>query len=209
MRKVVLLSLALFLFGTVSAASAAIISVNPTNLLTDYVSLGEWDTDGDFEGWSLDQVTNGVVEGGWLLGDVVQRNDPKVQLLGISGVDLSSGNFDILEIRFSRSGDMSRFDFFWGVGNQGFSATRQLTPSATLIDQQDAFYVVQFDMSDVESWAGMLTKVRFDPFSDNLNNTTSFTFDYVRVGSVDVPAPPVFMLFLLSLMGLGLAKRRC
>ena len=198
MKRTALIFIALI--GLVNNAHGAIISVDPSILLTDYISLGEWNTDGNQEGWNPNQLTNVKVKGGYLWADVDKANDPKLRLLGIPGVDLSSGNYNIVEIAFNRSGVMSRFDFFWGTNNQGFSASRQLTPNASLISNEDVDYVVQFDMSDIASWSGSLSNIRFDPFSDNTTDLTSFGIDYVRVGTAKVAEPGMLAIFGLSLL---------
>lgn len=200
MKKTTLLFALVALIGLVNNANAAIITINPNSLLTDYISLGEWNTDENKEGWSPSQLTNVNVTGGYFRADVNKDIDPKLQLSGISGVDLSLGNYNIVEIAFTRTGIMSRFDFFWGTNGQGFSPSRQLTPNASLISSEQNYYVVQFNMSDVDSWLGSLSKVRFDPFSDDKTNITSFGFDYVRVGAAKVSEPGTIAIFGLSLL---------
>jgi hypothetical protein len=214
MNKAKLLIMASVLMLTTKMVSASII-IDPLNTLTDYVSLGEFNTGGDFEGWRTSQLEIELVNvfglAGGVNGDV---NDPKVILSGISGIDLSTGLFDIVEIRFGRMGPMSRFDFFWGAGaNTGFSAVRRLTPVSDSILEQFVFHTVQFDMSDIASWSGSLSSVRFDPFSgfadsSDFPTTREFAIDYVRVGSVEVSEPSILGVLGLGLLCLGFARRK-
>ena len=39
-----------------AAEISAIIEIDPLTPLTNYISLGEWNTDGDFEGWAINNL---------------------------------------------------------------------------------------------------------------------------------------------------------
>ena len=84
-------------------------SIDPANLVTGFVSLGEWNTNGNFESWTTANVVNAAVTGGALVGDVNDgSNDPQLRFFDFAGnpaVDLDSGNFNVVEIRVSRTGN--------------------------------------------------------------------------------------------------------
>ena len=190
-----------------SSINAAVISINPTNLVTSYISLGEWNSDTDFEGWSTANVTNPTVSGGSYNGDVVTTaNDPQPTRTNFSslGINLDSGNYSVVEVRISRTGTASRFDLFWGTtSNNGFSGTRK---AVTLTVPSDSnFHIIQFDMSAEASWESTLDDMRIDPFSDTATAARSFKLDYVRVGQV-VPEPSTTAL--IGLGGIALILRR-
>lgn len=193
-----------------SSINAAVISINPTNLVTSYISLGEWNSDTDFEGWSTANVTNPTVSGGSYNGDVAQgANDPQPTRTNFSSlaIDLDSGNYSVVEVRISRTGTASRFDLFWGTtSNNGFSGTRK---ADTLTVPSDSnFHIIQFDMSAEASWESTLDDMRIDPFSDPDTAARSFEIDYVRVGQVGaVPEPGSALLSGLA-AGLLLLRRR-
>ena len=193
-----------------SSINAAVISIDPTNNVTNYISLGEWETPNDFEGWSTTNVANASVSGGSYNGDVVTTaNDPQPTRTNFSSlaINLDSGNYSVVEVRISRTGTASRFDLFWGTTTaNSFSGTRK---AGTLTVPSDGnFHIIQFDMSAEASWESTLDDMRIDPFSDPDTAARSFEIDYVRVGQVGaVPEPGSALLSGLA-AGLLLLRRR-
>ena len=199
-----------FLFSAPSIFSA-VITVDPGNLVTGYISLGEWNTNGNFESWSLpNHIVGGAVTGGTLNGSVNDgSNDPQLLRQNFSGlgIDLDSGDYDVIEVRINRTGNVSRFDIFWGTtDNNGISGTRWVDDQ-NLLPSDGSFQIIQFDMSAEAAWTSTLDDMRIDPFSDTATGSRSFQIDYVRVGSV-IPEPSSAMLLGFGLLGLVLFRRR-
>lgn len=196
----------MFLISLVSFNTNATLILNPDFTINDYVSLGEWNSNTNTEGWQSRQAINFQATSGTLSGEVQDRaNDPMLIRRGLTGIDLSSGDFDIVEIGLRLNGAVSRLDFFWGTSNAGgFRGTRRFGTESIALPTDEQSFVLQFDMSSILSWDGILTDVRLDPFTGNISNSSSvsrsYEVDYVRVGAVPVPEPGTLGLFGLSLL---------
>lgn len=192
--------------------------------LSSYQSLGEWNTNGDAEGWVASNFATGpTIATGTVSGTSgspptnLAAVDPFYTRNGISGINLDSGNFDIVEFRL-RVGDgitvvdNARIDFFWGTSNNGgISGTRRIAIENSSLTgwnggDEGNFKVYQINMAGTANWDGNLTNVRLDPISGTVANGQAnqpFSFDYVRIG---VPEPSVFLLSALG--GLITLRRR-
>ena len=84
---------------------AATVTVDPTTVLTNYWSGGEWNVDGDLEGWSTAQITNAVVAGGTLTGSASGTDSQLSRLAFAGGADLDLGFNDYLDIRLQLPAD--------------------------------------------------------------------------------------------------------
>ncbi|HWC58714.1 MAG TPA: hypothetical protein VHC44_03400, partial [Verrucomicrobiae bacterium] len=76
------------------------VTIDPVVALTNYTSLGEWNTDGNFDNWSTAQVSGATVSAG-LLSGAASSSDPQITLihLGASGPDLDLAFNDYLDVR--------------------------------------------------------------------------------------------------------------
>lgn len=190
------------------SANAATVTIDPVNLVTNYISLGEWNTNGDFDGFGTVQVVNPAVTGGSLTGDVDDgSSDPKLPRNNFSnlGIDLDSGNYNVIEVRVKRTGTAGRFDIFWGTTSaNGIAGTRRVDDQGQL-PSDGTFHVIQFDMTGEAAWTSTWDDIRIDPFRGLATGGRSFEIDYVRVGT-PVPEPGSFAL--IGLGGLCLLRRR-
>jgi len=192
-------------------AGGVTVSVDPATLVTSYISIGEWNTNGAFENWTFNQVSGTSVSGGLLNGSVADAsNDPQFLRQNFSGlgINLTSGNYDVVEVRIRRTGTDSRLDMFWGTTTaNGFSAARRVDDTSVNLPSDGSFHILQFDMSGEVDWTSILDDVRFDPFSATATGGRTFEVDYVRVGQV-IPEPSSLVISGLCAIGLVLRRRR-
>lgn len=201
--------------------------------LTSSVSLGEWNTDGDFESWTPGNVTNAAVIGGSLTGLAgspptnLAAVDPTLSIVASSlGLDLTTGDHDIVEFRLKLGDGVTvvnnaRIDLFWGTSvNPGIAGARRVTIDTTTLPSWDDtglgngdegnFRTYQIDMSGTAGWGGTLERFRFDPIAGTVaggQGNQPFEVDYFRISNgVQIPEPGSALLGGLS--GLLLLRRR-
>src|SRR5262245_59902980 len=136
-----------------------------TSLINDYVSIGEFNTDGDLEGWTRNraaiaplQVANGV------LSVTTTGGDPWFYRVGLT--NLQPG-FTTAEVRIRLLGGTGAgWELFWGTsdaGQGGFSGGRRIGYTLGFTDND--FHIIQFDMTEALAGAS-LTDFRIDPGQD-------------------------------------------
>ncbi len=169
------------------------VTIDPVVALTNYTSLGEWNTDGNFDNWSTAQVSGATVSAG-LLSGAASSSDPQITLihLGASGPDLDLAFNDYLDVRLqlpAGSGGTMQVYFgatnnYYGTANTttGFSASREVT--ITNIPADGAFHVYRIFFGPHVYWRGNLSDVRVDPLGSAATVGDAFAVDYVRVGDL-------------------------
>jgi carbonic anhydrase/acetyltransferase-like protein (isoleucine patch superfamily) len=182
----------IILFANMAVANAASISIDPaTPALTNYLSLAEWNTNGNIEGWSVSQVSNAVVAGGALSGTAT-NTDPQVYRSAMTnGPDLDLGFNDCLEFRLQLPASYTgTIQLYYGVtnaglvGQTGYSANRSITVSNSIIPKDGAFHVYRVDMGRDVLWRGFLRDLRIDPLGGSAGTGKAFALDYIRVGDL-------------------------
>ncbi len=167
-------------FTATGIDTTTVLEIDPENLVNYYVSLAEFNTEDDAEGWVFtEHIANPTIAGG-VLSATAGGGDP---ILFKSGLDLQtvSGDYDILEIRMKREEtDNTRMDIFIQDGLGGFSEATKFTLGGGQVPSDGEFHVIQIDAS--QRWVGLLQTLRLDPTSDVLG--LSFEIDYIRLGIV-------------------------
>ena len=169
--------------------NVTVAAVDPPDRLTGTV-LGEWGTDGSFEGWTGANTTGLAATGGVLVAtDSSTTADAAVSLTALAGgPDLDLGFHDFLQFRLklpaTYPGDV-RIEFGTSTRN-GFAATRQFVLPAASILRDGAFHTYRLEMGLEVFWRDALRDVRITPL---LASTGSFEIDYVEVGDVAGTAP--------------------
>lgn len=178
----------------------------------------EWNTDGDFEGWTAGNVNNAAVSGGVLsgesLGDGSFPNgaDPVFNGPGNLGlvVGVGPGEFNRLQfdVQMGAGSPVVRKDlYFFGTFGVQF---QQWTPAnfPTITDGNVHTYTLTFDNTS-PLWGQTIDNLRFDPVADNQNNVETFAYDFLRLGSSVVPEPMSLVLLLLGgTVGAFMIRRR-
>ena len=187
--------------NTVAAASTAGITVtmDPAVALTNYTAW-EWNTNGNFQGWTTADVSGASVAGGTLSG-TANGSDPQVLLtgLGTNGPDLDLAFNDYVDVRLQvPAGFSGGVQIYFGATNNyyytadattGFNTNRAVT--VTNVPTDGAFHVYRVFFGPHPYWRGNLSDVRVDPLGTAATNGEAFALDYVRVGDLtgDVYTP--------------------
>jgi hypothetical protein len=160
--------------------------VDPAQTVTNFTSLGEWNTDGDLEGWVFNNISSVSASGGELSGATI-GNDPQLILNNLD-LNTESDGFDVVEIRLRKEGgDTSRVDLFWADDNGNISAARRSALPAGQWPADGEFHVLQIPLSGFV--AGTITRLRFDPVSD-VTEPRDISLDYVRIGTLGPASAP-------------------
>jgi hypothetical protein len=180
--------------STVAAASTdgITVTVDPPVALTNYTAW-EWNTNGNFQGWSVANVSGATVSGGSLSG-TASGSDPQVMLtgLGTNGPDLDLAFNDFVDVRLQvPAGFSGGVQIYFGATNNyyftanattGFNTNRAVT--VTNVPTDGAFHVYRVFFGPHPYWRGNLSDVRVDPLGAGATNGEAFALDYVRVGDL-------------------------
>ncbi len=142
---------------SIAIEASPVLVVDTARTINNFVSLGEFNTDGDVEFWGSNNAT--ITAAGGLL--VVNTTAPDPQFF-MNGLDLDTleGEHTVLEFRL-RQPDTEAIDFFWADGNGGLSAARRLEIESAEIPGDGEFHIYQVDMTGV--FSGAVNVIRLDP----------------------------------------------
>ena len=192
---------------TITVEAAPLLAVDPADLIGDFVPLGEFNNDGDLEGWLVGgrgDPHSASVSGGLatFATNPIQfpepggGDDPQFTRTGL-GLDVAGNPSVILEIRVRQNeGAPQPIEFFWGDGSGGPSPSNSFVIPAAQVPDDNDFHVFQIDMTGV--FVDPVNVIRLDP--GNLAGR-SFDFDYVRLGSVALPEPPRITAITQNFLG--------
>ncbi|YCM45980.1 putative Ig domain-containing protein [Verrucomicrobiaceae bacterium 227] len=167
----------------IQVKAVPVVSVADSAPLTSFVSLGEWNTDGDLEGWNFARA-NGAVFAGNLNFDSTGA-DPQMTKGG--ALDVSAGL--TLELRL-RQNDTEAVQIFWVDGSGGLSPDRRVSIEPGMILNDGEFHNYQIDFENV--FVGEVTFLRVDPGGV----TNRFVeFDHIRIGTPTPPGAPLVTAF--------------
>lgn len=168
---------------SIAIEAAPVLFVDPPQAINNYVSLGEFNNDGDPEFWGSNNASLVVAEG--ILTVNTTAPDPQFFLTGLD-LDTSEGEHTVLEFRL-RQTDTESIEFFWADGSGGLSAARRLTIDNTEIPGDGEFHIYQIDMTGV--FSGAVNLIRLDP---GAVAGRTVEVDYVRLGGFTASGPPQF-----------------
>ena len=171
-----------------------------------YISLAEWNTDGDFENWTLNNANEQSVSNELLTATGAGNGDCQIvksDAEGLPAVDIDKHK--IVELRLKSHASTTKLDLFYAtVNNPELSEERCVKIEGVLIPQDEKYHVYRLDLSNESYWEGTLKTFRLDPVS---STGTTFQVDYIRVGKI-APVPEPAMFGLLSLLGIGRLKMK-
>jgi len=150
-----------------------------------YTSLAEWNTNGCFDNWTVNNATNATVCGGMLSAKSYGNGD--IQILkhytnGLPELDLDLSSNKILEFRIRRDNTSKNIEIYCGtdINPKLYSATR-IKILANPMPHKNIFYTYRLDMSKYKQWKGVLKTFRIDPTT---NSGINIDLDYIRVGQL-------------------------
>ena len=192
----VLVANQVLILSMLSFLSADPIEVDPGDRLVDNSQVvkglppfiaGEWNTAGNYEGWTLSGFTNSSVSGGVLMATATVAS-PFIQLAGFTGPDLDFGYFDWMQIRLQLPvGFNDDVQFSYGTSDHsGFSATRKFLLPAAQVASDGAWHTYRIDLGYFETawWRETLTDLQIKPLGNSGSGLT-FSIDYVEIGDID------------------------
>ena len=132
----------------------------------------QFDTDGDFDGWTPNGYMRAKVNGGLLVGETT-GNDP---ILQGPGVRIEADCTRRLIIRM-RSETDDHAQLFWATATSSQSEGNSVRFQ---VDGDGQFHDHELDMSKSPQWRGLITSLRFDP---SAKSGAKFAVDYIRFGN--------------------------
>ncbi len=160
-------------------ATPPVFVLDPTELINDYVSIGEFATNGVADGWvAQNQVAPFVIQDGVLKSRSI-GSDPHFLRSSFPG---TLPEHKIVEARVRVLEGARGWQMYWGgVGQSGFSGAAGRFLGGYTVQQDDEWHVWHFDFTDATLLTNRLTHFRLDP-GDAAG--TVFEVDYVRVGRI-------------------------
>ena len=191
MKKTIFLIAAIIVFIVANFGIADTIEVDPATPLDHYISLGEWNTPGDVDGFTQSSDITGLTVAGGTISGTVSGNDPWIRKdspTGVNRYNLSPGS--IIEIRIKYDADASltnnpgNFGFYY-FNDGNWHAIAFLTGAKVQIDGQ--FHVYRLTISADNSFTWI---TRVDMFPSGFAGQ-SFEIDYIRA-KLPLMADPVY-----------------
>ncbi len=176
---------------TITVDPATPITAGTANFAT------EWNTNGNFENWSVTNATAVVANG--ILSGTATSGDPNLRLTSLAnGPDLALGWNDFVELRFQAPvGYSGNVKIYYGTTsyavtgtagntftsvNSGFSGARVVTIPSSSIARDGAFHTYRLDLGLEPPWRDTLTDLRIDFTGGTVASGTPFAVDYIRIG---------------------------
>lgn len=199
MKSIKLLALALSFCALAGAAlHGQTVEIDPTDPLTDIISLASWNTDGEQEGWTANHLTP-VVSGG-LLATTVEAGDPQIILNPINpAIPTGKPSLVVVEFQLQRSAtDTSSIQVFWDDSvTGGFAGARSLTLPGVDVPTDGLPHVYRFNLDNVDT---NLLGLRIDP-STVVGSELEFDYVNIQVTSGSPVIDPVDLINKFTSLG--------
>ena len=169
-----------------------------------YTSLGEWNTPGDWEYWTTNQISDCAVFGGSITG-TVSGSDEYIDLnLASAGKSVTIQEGDIIQFRCRYDASTANN---WGQWFINGTSERSVFVYGTTEQPLDgAFHTyTTVAVDDYISLTGVVSTFRIDQYSGQIGST--FDMDYVRIGRLTAVPEPVTIGFL-ALLGLAFLRKK-
>lgn len=154
------------------------------------IGLGEWDREGDLNGWSVASGTNISVAGSAVTGGAAGDLQLNIGTL----IDADKYGYLTVRMRTTVTTSTNYAQLFWGP-NGAFSEANSLRFG----EDDGEWHEYLFDMTAEADWTNANMRVRLDPFQVT---GQTFEVDYVRLLAA-IPEPSSVSLLLAGLGALG------
>ncbi len=141
---------------------------------------GQWEfeTNGDAESWHSSSFQLTVLDGTMLAKSIDENRDP---IIGrAEEVNLEAAKYDRVEIRCRYAYDNSYNDhisiYFTTDTDSNMSEAMSIKLPLSTTDTGEEWEVLTADLTTIETWAGTIKAIRFDPF----NAVGQMEIDYIR-----------------------------
>lgn len=170
-----------FLAAPPAASAQNTFTIDPADALVNPITLAEWNTEGDQEGWTIGQLDMPTVTGGNLSGTTtgidttLSRTFPTAYPAGLLSLVT-------VEVRLRRAAtDTTPFQIFWSDNTGGIAGVRSAATST--IPADGAYHTVRLTIRSYNNAPlnGTLKGLRIDA---GQASGTALDFDYVRLGVV-------------------------
>lgn len=170
------------LCGLNLTSHAQVYTADPPELINDYISIGEFNTAGNAEGWGRNTgaiapfvVANGELE------VTTTGGDPWFFRVNFAGPLEVPTDFTLVQMRLKfLEGSRDGWEMFWGTTTRGGPVGGQSIGYSLGWDDAE-YHIMQFDMSEQVADGSSIDDFRIDPGQGAGNR---FVIDYVRVGKV-------------------------
>lgn len=187
MKRITCLQVILIAAGFLGVAKAQLPvltqNIDPSTYVNDYVSIGEWKTNGNLDGWARNAAAVApLVASGGLLQVSTTSGDPNIARNNFAPAVGTNAELIIVEVNLRMlEGTGSGWEMFWGTteaGQDSFSGARRIGYTLDVpLDGQ--FHAIQFDFTGVMPAGVALRDFRIDCGAGAGNK---FQMDYVRIG---------------------------
>jgi len=197
MKKLIVFMTVLASFVICGRAIAFTVEMDPSTPLTGYISMAEWNTDGDFEDWTYNAH---IIDAQVLGGNFIGKDDGVDPMMNLnidalvpfdSRMDLATATGTVFEVRmqFATNTLNSRVDFWATINGSGpgsfppmqFAAAGGAIPDVPVDGQ---FHVFRLTLEAGDDYIGNLNALRIDPVADAPPIGETFKIDYFRVANV-------------------------
>jgi len=196
MKKTNLILIVIFALFVCNHGMAFTVELDPASPLTNYISMAEWNSDGDFEDWTYSaHIIDAQVIGGNFQGKD-DGNDPMMNL-NITPLtppdprmELATAVGTVFEVRmqFVTNTQNGRVDFWATINGAGpgsfppmqFASAGGVIPDVPTDGQ---FHIFRLTLEEGDSYIGNLDALRIDPIADG-PFAEIFKIDYIRIAKV-------------------------
>lgn len=174
---------ALFISPAARAAQADwAVSVDPPGAVAASWE-AQWNTAGDFEGWTTTQFNASVADG--VLTGMTTGSEASVQRTDIAnGPDLDLGYNDFLEMRIQVPASYEGpIEIHYGTTDaSGFDLTRRIEIPADRVADDGAFHTYRIELGLEVLWRSSLRDLRIVPLVGPGSDGMNFAIDHIRIG---------------------------